>query len=132
MRILYVCTGNSFRSPVAEALTRRYHDDIEVESAGTHSVACVAINGVKLLATVNAAQYVKEHPDQVSTRALEDADIIVAMERRHKRHITKQFHTETPITVWDITDPIEPSMRPEAAFEQLRSHVRHIHDHIPI
>jgi thioredoxin type arsenate reductase len=36
IRVLFVCTGNSARSQIAEALLRRFgRDDFEVESAGT-------------------------------------------------------------------------------------------------
>ncbi|UCH71344.1 MAG: low molecular weight protein arginine phosphatase, partial [Candidatus Bathyarchaeota archaeon] len=35
MKVLFVCTGNSFRSPVAEALLKKLRNDLEVESAGT-------------------------------------------------------------------------------------------------
>ena len=36
IRVLYLCTGNSARSIIAEALTRSMAPDFEVSSAGTH------------------------------------------------------------------------------------------------
>jgi protein-tyrosine-phosphatase/DNA-binding transcriptional ArsR family regulator len=36
VRVLFACTGNSARSPMAEALLRRRAPDIEVTSAGSH------------------------------------------------------------------------------------------------
>jgi protein-tyrosine-phosphatase len=33
MKILFVCTGNSFRSPVAEALMKNIKQDFEAGSA---------------------------------------------------------------------------------------------------
>jgi len=36
MRILFVCSGNASRSPVAEALLKKINPKVEVDSAGTH------------------------------------------------------------------------------------------------
>ncbi|WP_245674715.1 arsenate reductase/protein-tyrosine-phosphatase family protein [Herbidospora cretacea] len=36
MGVLFTCTGNSARSPIAEALLRRHAGHVEVTSAGSH------------------------------------------------------------------------------------------------
>jgi len=54
IRVLFVCTGNSARSQIAEALLNRFGgDDFEVESAGTQprgvnplAIAVLAENGI--------------------------------------------------------------------------------------
>ena len=37
MRVLFVCTGNTCRSPLAEAIARRLDADNEYASAGRHA-----------------------------------------------------------------------------------------------
>lgn len=125
MRVLYVCTGNSFRSPVAEALTRRYRPDIEVESAGTNSTDHIAENAKELLEEQNAVQFVKPKPDQLSQRALEEADVVVAMTDRHKKYILDNYGvSKEKIEVWDIDDPINSGVSPILAFQRILDRVR--------
>jgi protein-tyrosine-phosphatase len=86
--ILVVCTGNTCRSPMAEALLRHHlgavGHDIEVASAGTlgwgskpatpHAVEVLAERGVELAA----------HTSRRLTRAMvDDAEIVLAMTRTH-------------------------------------------------
>lgn len=125
MRVLYVCTGNSFRSPVAEALTRRYRPNLDVESAGTDSTDHIAENAKELLEEQNAVQYVKPEPDQLTLRALNEADIVVAMTERHKRFILNNYEVrEEKIKVWEIDDPINPGVSPVIAFQKILDRVR--------
>ena len=56
MKILFVCTGNSYRSPIAEALLKKVRGDLEVESAGTHPAGMIASNSKKILEKENAME----------------------------------------------------------------------------
>ncbi len=124
MRVLFVCTGNSFRSPVAEALARRFKPDLEVESAGTDPADHVAENGKKLLEEENALRYVKPSPDPLSERALKQADKIKVMEKAHLKHINNNYSVEKEkIENWKVKDPIGPGVEPTESFEKIKEKV---------
>ncbi|MFB6190917.1 MAG: hypothetical protein ABEJ64_00655 [Candidatus Nanohaloarchaea archaeon] len=125
MRVLYVCTGNSFRSPVAEALTRKYHPDMEVESAGTGATDHVAENARELLEEVDALQYVKPSPDQLSQRAVDEADVVVTMMPGHRDFLEENFDMEgKDVRTWRVSDPVNRGVSPREAFEKLEQLVR--------
>ncbi len=125
MRVLYVCTGNSFRSPVAEALTRKYHPDFDVESAGTNAADRVSPVGEKLLKLVDADQYLKPEPDQVTKRAVDDADLIVAMKPEHRDYLVENFDLERgEVEVWNVKDPVNPGVMAPVQLLKLRRKVR--------
>lgn len=125
MRVLYICTGNCFRSPVAEALTRILRPELEVESAGTEPTDFIAENAKELLREEGGEQYLKPEPDKVSQKAVERADKIVVMEEKHQDFLEDKFDVSgKEIINWSVEDPIKPGVDDREQFEKLKKKVR--------
>lgn len=125
MRILYICTGNSFRSPAAEALTREFHPDYDVESAGTNAVGFISGPAIDFLRNHGAIQYVKPEPDQISQRAIDEADKIVCMMPEHRDYLMENFEADdSKIEVWEVRDGILPEVDPEESMQKILEKVK--------
>jgi protein-tyrosine-phosphatase len=92
MRILFVCTGNTCRSPMAAALMRREldkrgRDDIIIDSAGLAAYGQPASsNAVAVIQELdeNYAQPLVNHKSSmVTTEMLEQSDVIAVMTGSH-------------------------------------------------
>jgi protein-tyrosine-phosphatase len=125
MKILFVCTGNSYRSPIAEALLKKVREDLEVESAGTQPAGMIAPNAKKFLERENALEKLKRTPEGIDQKNLEEYDLIVAMKQNHKNEILRRYlQMEDRIEVWNIDDPIYlPHGSDEEIFEEIKRKV---------
>lgn len=125
MKILFVCLGNAFRSPVAEALLKKLKPEIAVDSAGTNPSIPISEAAGKYLAGENAEQYLKQAPEGLSEKDLERYDLIIAMEPRHKDAVlSKCPECENKIVVWNIDDPyFLPHRYTEKIFKQIKDKV---------
>ena len=125
MKILFVCTGNSYRSPIAEALLKKVRGDLEVESAGTHPTDSVASNAKKFLKKENVLKNLKGAPEGIDQKNLEEYDLIIAMKQNHKKEILRKSpQTEDRIQVWNIDDPVYlPSGSEQRVFEEIKEEV---------
>jgi len=61
---------------------------------------------VRVLGKTNAAQYLKENPQNIAEKKLEDYDLIVAMEHMHTKAVLSVCPgCKTRIVEWNIGDP---------------------------
>ncbi len=125
MRILFICTGNSFRSPTAEALAKKYHPDYEIESAGVSPAGKVASNAERLLEMENCSDFVKANPEPITEESLEKADRIIVMEEEHREYLLDNYSVPPEkIENWNVEDPIDPDVEPKESFEEIKSKVK--------
>jgi protein-tyrosine phosphatase len=125
MKVLFVCSGNAHRSPLAEALLKKLRPDLEVDSAGIHTVIPIAEEARKFLAKDSSEQYLKKVPEDLDSKQLDIYNIIVAMEQRHKEAILSRCpECEGKIVLWNIRDPyFLPPEYAEKIYKQIREKV---------
>jgi protein-tyrosine phosphatase len=125
MIILFVCTGNAFRSPVAESLLKKLRSDIRVDSAGIYPARRIASNAKRLLKNESAMGYLKASPEGVYEKRMAEYDLIIVMKEEHRRKVINWFpHIKAKVEVWDIDDPyFLPYSHDQKIFEEIRKKV---------
>ncbi|WP_134702495.1 low molecular weight protein arginine phosphatase [Ammoniphilus sp. YIM 78166] len=95
MRLLFVCTGNTCRSPMAEGLMKhlahRENLPIEVRSAGVAAVegAPASVHTTTILQ--ERGMDLQHTSQQVSPELIKWADVILTMTGSHKQVVCRQF-----------------------------------------
>lgn len=121
MHILFVCTGNTCRSPLAEAVARhliaeRAWPDLTVSSAGTNAWADAPASDGSLLVALENDLDLSEHRARIlAPELVATSDVILAMGPHHlesaeamggvgKSWLLTGF-VHGPAQAWPVTDP---------------------------
>ncbi len=93
MKILFVCSGNTCRSPLAEAIARRMfsvagRSDVDVSSAGTQAWDGSSASDGAILVGIERGLDLSEHRSRMITpEIVTESDLILAMSPQHVARI---------------------------------------------
>ncbi len=102
-KVLFVCIGNSCRSPIAEALARHLATDvIEASSAGTAALGTIAEQTTKVLAQ-RGVRMDGQSSRQLRPEHCRAADLVINMSGRP---LAAEFGAEAAkVEDWNVRDP---------------------------
>ncbi len=114
-RVLFLCIGNSCRSPMAEGFARAYGSDVlEASSAGLAPATLIQPLTKRVMRARNISLDEK-FPMDIRIMDLTRFDLIVNMSGWEL-----PFTLPCPVVAWDVMDPIGGN---EALYEQVRDEI---------
>ena len=128
MKVLFVCTGNACRSPLAEALLKKVRPDFDVDSAGTRAYYRIVDLTRRYAEQEGASEFLKASPEDLHMKNLCNYDLIVTMEPDHRWAVVRQApECVDKVVVWNIDDPYSlPYNQAQATFDKIKSKVAHL------
>ena len=125
-RVVFVCTRNSARSPLAAALWGELRGDIPATSAGTHPAE--AVHPLAVAAARQAGLAVRHQPQSVLGLTRDDDLVVTVCDEAHEE---RGAHDTAREIHWSIPDPVRDG-RPEAfvdAVGLLRERITYLAEH---
>jgi protein-tyrosine-phosphatase len=139
-KVLFVCTGNSCRSPMAEGILKKMLkenklDNFEVNSAGISTLdgAPASLFAMEVAKTRNV-DLSQHRSRQMNRQILKKADLVLVMSYEHIEHIGKMDKKALEKTyllkAFPQNQPAQTGERPLASNEDKREGVLYIEDPI--
>ena len=137
MHILFICTGNVSRSPVAECILRTMaqqagRNDIIVASAGVHDLHNQLYDPQMIATAARHGYHMEGHSQHMTDELLLQTDLIFVMEHYHYVQVQKelsyaQWYKLKQLNQYcygenmDIEDPLYSDDQYEFIFNQIES-----------
>ena len=103
--MLFACTGNSARSPIAEALLRDRTDDrVEVASAGSHPKPRLHPHAVRVLDERYGIDLAEQSPRHLDTFAGRRFDYVITLCDK-VREVCPEIGDPSHRVHWSVPDP---------------------------
>jgi protein-tyrosine-phosphatase len=122
--VLFICTGNTCRSPLAEGIFRleagKRGLEVEARSAGTTAIDGLPVSGHSAdILRDKGATLSNEGSSELTFEQVEWADLILTMTMSHKRYLIRQFPSaiDKTYTLKEYADASDPAFQ-QAQAEQ--------------
>ena len=114
--VLFVCTGNSARSPIAEALLRHHTAGrVTATSAGSRPKGCLHPNTLRVLHDAYGIGIAGQHPRHLDTLAGREFDHVITLCDR-AREVCPEFPHRPRRAHWSIPDPATADDTDQASY----------------
>ena len=129
-RVLFVCIGNSCRSPMAEAVARQIASDVmEVASAGLAPLGFVAELTLRTL-VANGYTEAGLSSKPITPDVWDHADLVINMSGRPREMAFRRF---AKVEDWDVEDPYgEDAEAYQKTFEQIQERVSELAERLRV
>ncbi|NLI69173.1 MAG: low molecular weight protein arginine phosphatase [Bacilli bacterium] len=95
MNILFVCTGNTCRSPMAAAMLKKKAPHLSVQSAGVFASDNLPASEQAIKAMDQKGIELKHKSQMVTESLVEWADLVLTMTEQHKKQLNHLFPEHT-------------------------------------
>lgn len=117
--VLFLCTGNSARSPMAEALVNeRGQGRIRAASAGSHPKPHLHRNAVRVMRDMYGIDLGDSRPQPLAAVARRRFDCVITLCDKVREYA--RDHDVTTTMHWSLPDPSAPGVSDRASYREFR------------